>query len=87
MAEISGAEIIAKSLKTQGVPAMYGVVGIPVTGIASAAQREGIRYIGTRHEMPATYAAQRSVSVHGAAMPPTRVITATTRVSKISARQ
>ena len=58
MAEISGAEIIAKSLKTQGVPSMFGVVGIPVTGIATAAQREGIRYIGTRHEMPATYAAQ-----------------------------
>ena len=65
MAEISGAEIIAKSLKTQGVPAIYGVVGIPVTDIATAAQREGIRYIGTRHEMPATYAAQATSYLTG----------------------
>ncbi len=58
MAEIDGQTIIARALKTQGVEAMFGVVGIPVTGIASAAQKEGIRYIGMRHEMPATYAAQ-----------------------------
>ncbi len=37
MAEISGAQIIARSLKTQGVEAMYGVVGIPVGAIAGAA--------------------------------------------------
>src|SRR5690606_22260421 len=54
----SGAAIIARALKTQGVKTMYGVVGIPVSGIASAAQREGIHYYGMRHEMPATYAAQ-----------------------------
>ena len=65
MAEIDGATIIARSLKTQGVTAMYGVVGIPVTTVASAAQREGIRYIGTRHEMPATYAAQASSYLSG----------------------
>jgi len=65
MAEIDGATIIARSLKTQGVTSMYGVVGIPVTTIASAAQREGIRYIGTRHEMPATYAAQATSYLSG----------------------
>jgi 2-hydroxyacyl-CoA lyase 1 len=58
MGEISGAQIIARSLKTQGLKTMYGVVGIPVSGIATAAQREGIHYYGMRHEMPATYAAQ-----------------------------
>src|SRR5690606_28056030 len=36
----------------------YGVVGIPVREIADAAQDEGIKYVGMRHEMPATYAAQ-----------------------------
>lgn len=44
---------------------MYGVVGIPVTGIASAAMKEGIKYIGTRHEMPATYAAQATSYLSG----------------------
>ena len=65
MAEISGAQIIARALKTQGVEAMYGVVGIPVAQIASAAQAEGIRYIGMRHEMPATYAAQATSYLTG----------------------
>ncbi|PKN81274.1 MAG: oxalyl-CoA decarboxylase [Chloroflexi bacterium HGW-Chloroflexi-9] len=58
VAEIDGQTIIARALKQQGVEAMFGVVGIPVTGIAAAAQREGIKYVGMRHEMPATYAAQ-----------------------------
>ncbi|MSP22827.1 MAG: hypothetical protein EXR66_07435 [Dehalococcoidia bacterium] len=65
MAEIDGATIIARSLKTQGVTSIYGVVGIPVTGIATAAMNEGIKYIGTRHEMPATYAAQATSYLSG----------------------
>jgi 2-hydroxyacyl-CoA lyase 1 len=65
MAEISGAQIIARSLKEQGVSAMYGVVGIPVGAIAGAAQAEGIRYVGMRHEMPATYAAQATSYLTG----------------------
>jgi 2-hydroxyacyl-CoA lyase 1 len=65
MAEISGAQIIARSLKTQGVSAMYGVVGIPVAQIASAAMAEGIKYVGMRHEMPATYAAQATSYLTG----------------------
>src|SRR3989304_6652288 len=57
MAEIDGQTILARALKQQGVEKMFGVVGIPVTGVARAAQSEGIEYIGMRHEMPATYAA------------------------------
>jgi 2-hydroxyacyl-CoA lyase 1 len=37
---------------------MFGIVGIPVVPIAFAAQREGIKYIGMRHEQSAAYAAQ-----------------------------
>ena len=37
MAEISGARIIARSLRQQGVEYVFGVVGFPVFGIASAA--------------------------------------------------
>jgi 2-hydroxyacyl-CoA lyase 1 len=57
MAEISGATLIARSLKQQGVEYMFGIVGFPVFGIASAAQREGIKYIGMRNEQSASYAA------------------------------
>ena len=58
MAEIDGARLVARCLKQQGVDELFGVLGIPVTGIAAAAASEGIRYIGTRHEQAAGYAAQ-----------------------------
>jgi 2-hydroxyacyl-CoA lyase 1 len=58
MAEVDGATLIARSLKQQGVEYMFGIVGIPVVPIAFAAQREGIKYIGMRHEQSASYAAQ-----------------------------
>ncbi|MHB8683196.1 MAG: oxalyl-CoA decarboxylase [Dehalococcoidia bacterium] len=58
MARIDGATLIARSLKQQGVEYMFGIVGIPVVPIAFAAQREGITYIGMRHEQSASYAAQ-----------------------------
>ncbi len=58
MAEINGAALIAKCLKQQGVKEMFGVVGIPVTGITMTTQAKGIRYIGTRHEQAAGFAAQ-----------------------------
>jgi 2-hydroxyacyl-CoA lyase 1 len=58
MAEIDGAAIMARALKEQGCEFVYGVVGIPVTTIATACQREGITYVGVRHEQAAAYAAQ-----------------------------
>lgn len=58
MAEIDGATVVARCLKQQGIEALFGLVGVPVTGIAVAASQEGIRYIGTRHEQAAGYAAQ-----------------------------
>ena len=58
MPEIDGATLIARSLKQQGVEYMFGIVGVPVVPIAFAAQREGITYIGMRHEQSASYAAQ-----------------------------
>jgi len=58
MAEITGAALIAKCLKQQGVQELFGLVGIPVTEIAKESQAAGIRYIGTRHEQAAGFAAQ-----------------------------
>uniref|UniRef100_A0A4X1UVN2 2-hydroxyacyl-CoA lyase n=1 Tax=Sus scrofa TaxID=9823 RepID=A0A4X1UVN2_PIG len=56
-AQMSGAEVIAQSLKTQDVNYMFGIVGIPVTEIALATQKLGIRYVGMRNEQAACYAA------------------------------
>jgi len=57
MAQISGAQIVARSLKQQGVEYMFGIVGIPVVPIAIHAQREGIKFFGFRNEQSASYAA------------------------------
>ena len=55
--DLSGATLIARSLKQQGCDYMFGVVGFPVIPIASAAQTEGIHYFGFRNEQSASYAA------------------------------
>ena len=47
---MDGATVVAKSLRTQGVEYMFGIVGIPVMGVAVAAQQAGIKYIGMRNE-------------------------------------
>jgi 2-hydroxyacyl-CoA lyase 1 len=57
MGELSGAQIVARSLQEQGVGAMFGVVGFPVVPIAIAAQRGGVPYFGFRNEQSASYAA------------------------------
>ena len=57
MATVNGATLMARSLKQQGVDYMFGIVGFPVQGVASAAQQAGITYIGMRNEQAASYAA------------------------------
>ncbi|MYD43842.1 MAG: oxalyl-CoA decarboxylase [Gammaproteobacteria bacterium] len=57
MATVTGATLMARSLKQQGVDYMFGIVGFPVQGVAAAAQQEGITYIGMRNEQAASYAA------------------------------
>lgn len=57
MAQISGAQIVARALKQQGVEHMFGIVGVPVIPIAIHAQREGIKFYGFRNEQSASYAA------------------------------
>jgi 2-hydroxyacyl-CoA lyase 1 len=58
MGKITGAAIMARSLKQQGVDYMFGIVGFPVQPIAAEAQKAGIKYIGMRNEQSASYAAQ-----------------------------
>ncbi|MEZ5854048.1 MAG: thiamine pyrophosphate-binding protein [Hyphomicrobiaceae bacterium] len=58
MAKLNGAQIMARSLKEQGVEYMFGIVGFPVQEIAAQAQKAGIKYYGMRNEQTASYAAQ-----------------------------
>ena len=57
MATVSGAQLMARSLKQQGVDYMFGIVGFPVQGFAAEAQKVGITYVGMRNEQAASYAA------------------------------
>ncbi len=58
MGKITGATLMARALKQQGVDFMYGVVGFPVVPLAYAAEEAGITYVGMRNEQSASYAAQ-----------------------------
>jgi 2-hydroxyacyl-CoA lyase 1 len=62
---ISGRQLLARSLKQQGMDFMFGVVGFPVTEVAMEAQKAGIRYIGMRNEQSASYAAQAASYLTG----------------------
>jgi 2-hydroxyacyl-CoA lyase 1 len=65
MGTVDGATLMARSLKAQGVDYMFGIVGFPVGGVAVAAQKEGITYIGMRNEQSASYAAQAASYLTG----------------------
>ncbi|CAG9130596.1 unnamed protein product [Plutella xylostella] len=55
---IDGNNILAESLKRQGVEYVFGIVGIPVIETSMAFQAAGLKYIGMRNEQAACYAAQ-----------------------------
>lgn len=55
--QVTGMDILAQALKRNGIDAMYGLVGIPVTDFAYIAQEQGIRFISFRHEQQAGMAA------------------------------
>lgn len=57
MDEVTGAQLIAESLKAQKVDYMFGIVGVPIIEVAMAAQAAGIKFIGMRNEQAACYAA------------------------------
>ncbi|KAF2109504.1 2-hydroxyacyl-CoA lyase 1 [Lophiotrema nucula] len=54
---VTGAHIIARTLKDLGVTVVFGLVGVPVSDIAEQAINLGIRFIGFRNEQAASYAA------------------------------
>ncbi|XP_068617555.1 2-hydroxyacyl-CoA lyase 1 isoform X2 [Battus philenor] len=55
---IDGNNILAESLKKQGVEYVFGIVGIPVIETSLAFQAAGLKYVGMRNEQAACYAAQ-----------------------------
>ncbi|CAO2656702.1 Nn.00g055050.m01.CDS01 [Neocucurbitaria sp. VM-36] len=56
-APVTGAKIIANTLKDLGVTSIFSIVGVPISEIAEQAINIGIRFIGFRNEQAASYAA------------------------------
>mgnify|MGYP000341314524 FL=1 len=54
---VDGNALVARALARAGIEIMYGVVGIPVTAVATHAMKAGIRFIAFHNEQPAGYAA------------------------------
>ena len=57
MANPTGEQVIAKALQDLGVTVIFGLVGVPVAGIAEEAINLGIRFVGLRNEQACSYAA------------------------------
>ena len=54
---ITGAELVARALKSLGVTKVFGLTGYPVTAVLEQIINIGIKYIGFRNEQAASYAA------------------------------
>ena len=65
MGTITGATLMARELKRQGVDHIFGIVGFPVVPIAVEAQKAGITFTGMRNEQAASYAAQAASYLTG----------------------
>ena len=52
-----GMHVLVEALKRNGIETIYGLVGIPVTDFAREAQKQGIKFIGFRHDQAAGNAA------------------------------
>src|ERR1700744_5066191 len=58
MAELTGSEILAKSLKKEGIEDIFYIMGGPMLLVESTCITEGIRMIDVRHEQAAAFACQ-----------------------------
>ncbi len=55
--QVTGMYILAQALKRVGLDTAYGLVGIPVTEVAYAMQKVGVKFVGFRFEQQAGMAA------------------------------
>jgi 2-hydroxyacyl-CoA lyase 1 len=55
MSDITGAQLVARTLKDLEVDVVFGIVGIPVIEVAQACIDSGVRFIGFRNEQSAAY--------------------------------
>ncbi|KAJ6801402.1 2-hydroxyacyl-CoA lyase [Iris pallida] len=67
LTQIDGNALVARALSLAGVSHMFGVVGIPVTALATRAVSAGIRFLAFHNEQSAGYAASAYGYLSGSA--------------------
>jgi thiamine pyrophosphate-dependent acetolactate synthase large subunit-like protein len=65
MTETTGAELLARQLREEGVEDLFYLMGGPIIDTAGHAQRHGIRTIDVRHEQAAAMAAHGYARIKG----------------------
>ena len=74
MAQITGGQIVAKTLKQAGVTTIFTLSGVHIIDIYNGCMDEGIRIIDVRHEQTAAHAAEAWTRLTG--IPGVAVVTA-----------
>src|SRR5574337_519199 len=62
---MTGAEAVAECLKAQGIELIFGIRGLHITPVATAAKRHGIRFVEVRNEQSAAFMADAYARVTG----------------------
>ena len=57
---LTGAHLIAETLKHHGISTVFGIIGIPVIEVGQACIDIGIRFVAFRNEQSAAYVSSRS---------------------------
>ncbi len=65
MAEMSGAQIVARCLRAEGIDHIFGMRGYHITSVVEAAERLGIRFVEICHEQSAAFMADAYSRVTG----------------------
>ena len=52
---ITGAQLVAQTLKHHGITTVFGIIGIPVIEVGQACIDIGIRFVAFRNEQSAAY--------------------------------
>lgn len=55
---ITGAQLVAQTLKHHGITTVFGIIGIPVIEVGQACIDIGVRFVAFRNEQSAAYVRQ-----------------------------
>jgi 2-hydroxyacyl-CoA lyase 1 len=59
---VTGAQLVAQTLKHHGITTVFGIIGIPVIEVGQACIDIGIRFVAFRNEQSAAYVSPKVLS-------------------------